>query len=160
MMTKRFLKWSCCALLVLPMVGCDTIRREQEREMNHTVDSTVAKMVLEHSALQSRLSYAPGYLVIKRSGSGIPMVGRRGIGVVTDSKSQQRTNIRLLELEIDGGWGVGDFTGLYLFQSPEDLQQASTNRWSAENAGEIFVSADGRPSTAYAVKRISIEKKD
>ncbi|MDZ8119260.1 hypothetical protein [Pontiella agarivorans] len=136
--------------------GCATIGREQDRAMNHAADHTLAGMLLEHQELQSKLSLAPGYLVVERSGSGIPMFGKRGKGIMTDTKTGDRVAVRLLELEIDGAWGLGDYSGLYLFRSKEDFEQAMSGQWSAEDAGTIFVTAGGQASVEYIVEKITI----
>lgn len=137
--------------------GCATIGREQERAMNHAADHTLAGMLLEHQDLQSRLALSPGYLIVERSGSGIPMMAKRGRGILTDTKTGDRVTVRLLELEIDGGWGLGDYSGLYLFRSAEALEKAMAGRWSADQAGTIFVTADGEASVEYRVLKISLE---
>jgi len=141
MKLKIFLIQGLVSLILISLAGCDTIGREQEREMNHTAVHAMAGMVLDIPGLQSRVNMCPGYLVVERSGSGIPMVGKRGKGVLTNSKTGERVSVKVTEVEVDGAWGVGDYTGLYLFQSLEDFQQAFTNTWQAET-GSIYVKVD------------------
>ena len=124
MMKHNLLNLAVTLGLSLHLAGCATIGREKEREMNRLADSTVAEMALAYPGLQSRLSSAAGYLVVERSGSGLPMVGRRGKGSLTDLDSGERMGVRLMELEIDGGWGVGDYTALYIFHNREEFGRA------------------------------------
>lgn len=144
------------AILAL-FFGCATIQRENEKEMKHLADYTLAGMILEHQGLQATVAMSPGHLVVERSGSGIPMVGKRDRGVLTDVQTNQRVEVRVTELEMDGGRGIGDYVGLYLFNSKEDFEKAFTGAWNATNAGAILVRSDGHASAEYKVKKISLE---
>ena len=157
-MTVKKLLNTVLGLVVSSLLfGCATVKRESEKELKHLADHTLAGMVLEHQGLQAAVGMSAGYLVVERSGSGIPMIGKRGRGVLTNIKTNERVEVRVLELEIDGGWGVGDYLGLYLFKAKDDFEQAFTGSWSAANAGTMFVTADGNASAEYEVKSIKLE---
>jgi hypothetical protein len=148
-------------ILVLTVpTGCATIGREQEREMNRMADSALAEMVLAYPGLQSQLGASPGYLVVERSGSGLPLVAKRGKGSLTDLKSGERVAVRMLELEIDGAWGVGDYTAVYVFQNAEDFDTAFDGSWTAESVGSVYVRAGREPVAVYTIKKIRIERLD
>lgn len=156
MKLKTYIQMGLISFTILALVGCDTIGREQEREMNHAAVHALAGMVLDIPGLQSRVNMCPGYLVVERSGSGIPMVGKRGKGVLTNSKTGARLSVRVSEIEVDGAWGVGDYTGLYLFQSLEEFQQAFANDWHTES-GSIYVKVGRERAVEYQLKRISTQ---
>lgn len=147
------------ALTAASLFGCDTIKREKKMQMKHHGAHTLAGMVLEHPYLQSRIDVAPGYMILEREEPKFPMMGRgQGMGIVTDTKSRDCVSTRLLELEIDGAWGTGSYTALYIFQSKDDFMQAFTNSWHAADAGDIFVSADGGPAVIYSAEKIWVER--
>ncbi|QBG46019.1 hypothetical protein EGM51_00800 [Verrucomicrobia bacterium S94] len=157
MRLNKLLKSGLVAVAAV-LTGCAMIGREHDLAMNHTADHTLAGMILEHQDLQSRLGMAPGYLIVERSGSLFSKFGKRGRGILTNTKTDERIPVRLNELEIDGGWGLGDYIGLYLFQSKEALDEARKGAWSAgKDAGTIFVRADEGRSVEYAVLKISTE---
>lgn len=137
--------------------GCATIQRQSEKDLKHLADHTLAGIVLERQGFQAMVGMSVGYLVVERSGSAIPIVGKRDRGVLTDLKTNERVEVRVTELEIDGAWGVGDYLGLYLFNSKENFEQAFKGTWSATNAGSIFITADGNASAEYEVKSMKLE---
>lgn len=156
MKLKIYIQMGLISFTMLAFVGCDTIGREQEREMNHAAVHALAGMVLDIPGLQSRVNMCPGYLVVEHSGSEIPIVGKRNTGVLTDSKTGARVSVKLTELEINGARGLNEYTGLYLFPSLEDFEQAFTHAWDAEG-GTIFIKADRERAVEYQLKRISTQ---
>ncbi len=159
MKQNRFFQLGAAALAAALLFGCDTIKREQRMQLKHHGAHAMAGMVLEHPYLQSRIDVSPGYMILQRKEPVFPMMKSDfGRGLVTDTRSGDSVDIRLLELEIDGAWGTGNYTALYIFQSEDDYNQAFTNAWSAVHAGDIFVSADGGPAVIYSAERIAVER--
>lgn len=120
-------------------------------------DNAVAKMVLEQPGLQAALGAAAGAIAFEWSASGIPIVGKRGVGVLMESSGSERTPVIITQLEINGAQGLGSYIGVLTIKDSESFQRAKTERLSMENAGTIYIYVKGEASASYAVKRITIE---
>jgi hypothetical protein len=141
------------------LAGCSTMSETKVRDLNRMADSTLAKVVLEQPGLQAELGISPGYMVIERFGSGIPMVGKQGTGVLVDQSSEERSFVTITQLEVDGAWGVGDYTGVMAIKDAEILKRMKTESLTLENSGTIYIYVKGESSAAYSVKNISMEPK-
>lgn len=146
-------------LTAASLFGCANFEREKRMQMKHHGAYTLAGMALAHPYLQTRIDASPGYLILQRSEAKFPMMKNSvGKGIVVDSRSGDCVSTKLLELDIDGAWGTGNYTALYIFQSKDDYMEAFTNAWRAVDAGDIFVSADGGPSVIYSVQKIAVKR--
>jgi len=153
-MKLKMIKWLGAVLL---LSGCATLQQEQIRDLDRMADRTMAKLTLEFSGLQAELSASAGYLVLERSGSGIPLAGKKRYGVLVDNRSDQRVYVRVKTLEIDGGWGVGDYTGLFIIKDKTDFEQAARRGWTSETPGRIYVYAGREKPTSYPIKQIAVD---
>ena len=104
----------CCLLSLSGLLsgGCSTMTETKVRDLNRMADNTVAKMVLEQSGLQAELGAAAGYIVFEWSTSGVPVVGKRGAGILIEQSSNERSPVRVTTLEIKGAQGVEGYTGV------------------------------------------------
>ena len=150
---KRLISW----VAVLLVTGCSTLTDSKKKELNRMADSTVAKVVLEQSGLQAEMSISAGYIAIERSGSGIPMVGKRGKGVLVNQITGKRSFINVTHLEVDGAWGVGDYNGVMVIRDKKSVDQAETVGLTLENTGTIYIYVAGEGSAVYPVKIIRME---
>jgi hypothetical protein len=137
--------------------GCSTLNATKEHDLNRLADRALAKMVLAFPGLQSELGISQGYLVVQRSGSWIPMVGKKGTGVLTRNGSASRSYFRLEKLEVKGAWGVGDYTGLMMIPRTVDLTKVITEGLTLENSGTLYIYARGEQPAAYSIKDIEIK---
>lgn len=142
---------------VLLVSGCSTMSDSKQKKWNRMADRTLAKVVLAYPGLQAELGMASGYLALARSGSGIPMVGKRGSGVLTAVFSGERSYVRITELEVDGAWGVGDYSGLMMIHDPKAFEQARSAGLEWENKGTIYIFSEGESIAAYTIRKIRIE---
>ncbi|MDF7826139.1 hypothetical protein P4B35_19060 [Pontiellaceae bacterium B12227] len=145
---------------ILFQTGCTSMSETRKRDLNRTADSALTKVVLEQPGLQAEIGISAGYLVIERSGSGIPMVGKRGVGVLVDQINNERSFVTITKLEVDGAWGVGDYTGVMSIRDAQSLKRAKAEGLTLENKGTIFIYVKGESSAAYPVKIISMEPKE
>jgi hypothetical protein len=136
--------------------GCSTLGKTRTRDLNRMADNAVAKVVLEHPGVQAAMGISAGYIAIERSGSGIPMIGKRGVGVLVDRSNEERSYIRVSKLEVDGAWGVGDYFGFMLIKDAAQLKKAQTEGLRLDNAGTIFIYVKGESSAAYPIKVIEL----
>lgn len=159
-MIRKMLNICCLLGLVgLVTVGCSTMSESNIRDLNRMADNSVAKMVLEQPGLQAELGVSAGSVAFEWSGSIVPMVGNRGDGMLIDPSSDERTPIRITDLEIDGAQGLGGFTGVMLIRDVASFRLAKTEGLTLENSGTLYIYVQGEPSAAYAVKRITIALK-
>lgn len=143
----------------LLIAGCSTMNETKERELNRMADNALAKIVFEQPGLQGELGRAVGYMGFEWSSSEVPMVGKRGAGVLVDQASGERTVIRISALEIKGAQGIGDYIGVMLMNDVETFQLAKTEGLSLENQGTIYIYVKGEDSAVYPVKHMSFEPK-
>lgn len=142
---------------ILFLSGCANMSETKMRDLNRMADSAFAKVVLEQPGLQAEIGISAGYMVIERSGSAVPMVGKRGVGVLVDQINNERSFIRITKLEVDGAWGVGDYTGVMAIRDAQSLKKAKAEGLTKENSGTIYIFVKGESSAAYPVKIISME---
>jgi len=151
------MRWNLGIVLgaVCVLSGCSTMNATKQRELNRAADRTLAKMVLEFPGLQSELGSSPGYLVVQRSGSWIPTVGKKGTGVLTGNGSGARSYYRIDRLEVKGAWGVGDYTGLMIVPRTVDLSKVTSEGLTLEDRGTLYMYAEGERPAAYPIEVIS-----
>lgn len=157
MKQKRMTVCGLLSLIGLLSAGCSTVAETKTRELNRMADNTLAKMVLEQPGLQAELGAAAAAIVFEWSASGVPMVGTRGVGMLIETSSNERTPIRITKLEIKGARGIGGYFGLLVIHDDESAELAKTVALSLENRGTLYIYVKGEPSAAYPLKNITIK---
>ncbi|MDF7808770.1 hypothetical protein P4E94_15080 [Pontiellaceae bacterium B12219] len=137
--------------------GCTTLNDATLRELDRTADKALAKMVLAFPGLQSELGLSQGYLVLQRSGSWVPTVGKKGYGILTGKSSGAHSYFRIEQVELNGAWGVGDYTGLMVLPQTVELDQVIAEGLTLENSGTLYIYAEDEHPAAYSIKIISMK---
>jgi hypothetical protein len=128
----------------------------KQRDLDRAADRTLAKMVLEFPGLQSELGISSGYLVLQRSGSWVPTVGKKGTGVLTSNGSDTRSYFRVEQLVVKGAWGVGDYTGLMILPRTVDLAKVTEEGLKLENSGTLYIYATDERPAAYPIEKFTM----
>jgi hypothetical protein len=148
--------------MVALMSGCMQVGTSRAKVLDRMANTAVARFAQENTGLQALLDASPGYLVAAHTGMNIPVIeGGFGEGVVVDNSRGERTYVKVGRLDMAGGTGANSFKVLLIFADPDDLGKAREGEWawSAADGGEgreVYVYADGRPTTRYALEAIGM----
>jgi lipid-binding SYLF domain-containing protein len=98
-----------------------------------------------------KMDTMPGYAVIAMSATKIPGVGTGlGYGVVVDSRSDERSYIKVTQFEVGGGLGAQKFTVVILFKDEAPLDRMIKGGWRFESAAD-FASGSGNSGTSAPI---------
>ena len=110
-------------LVVVPLLiatGCATYGSmtvdEKRAHLVELEEKTMVELVESYPQAKEDLENAVGYAIMSNAATKVPFVGAgEGIGVVVDSRTDERTYLRLTRFDVGGGLGVRTFRVVVVF---------------------------------------------
>ena len=101
-------------LVIAPFLiatGCSTYGSmtvdEKRAHLVELEEKTMVELVESYPQAKEDLETAVGYAIMSNAATKVPVVGAgEGIGVVVDSRTDERTFLRLTRFDVGGGLGV------------------------------------------------------
>ncbi len=121
----------CLAFLLPSAMTFAQDKAEKERqEINKMEKDTLAKLFAAQPAAKSVIQKAAGYAVFNNFGMKILVAGGgSGKGVAVDTKTGQRTYMRMGEVQAGLGMGVKKFQVVFVFETVDKLKSFVDQGW-------------------------------
>jgi len=89
---------------------------EKRAHLVELEEKTMVEVVESYPQAKEDLETAVGYAIMSNAATKVPFVGAgEGIGVVVDSRTDERTYLRLTRFDVGGGLGVRTFRAVVVF---------------------------------------------
>jgi len=89
---------------------------EKRAHLVELEEKTMVELVESYPRAKEDLENAVGYAIMSNAAAKVPLVGAgEGIGVVVDSRTDDRTYLRLTRFDVGGGLGVRTFRVVVVF---------------------------------------------
>ena len=128
-------------------------------------DAARAALLDEQPDLSARLKELPGYAVIAMSAAKLPGVGAgQGYGVVVDNRNQQRSYIKVTQIEVGSGIGAQKYKVIILFEDPSLIDrmieggvhyEGAAELGTGSNAGKAAVASTSESEEGYEVFKLT-----
>lgn len=111
---------SILVAVIFVATGCTTYGSmtvdEKRAHLVELEERTMVELVESYSQAKEDLETAVGYAIMSNAATKVPFVGAgEGIGVVVDSRTDERTYLRLTRFDVGGGLGVRTFRVVVVF---------------------------------------------
>lgn len=118
-------------VLCLASVSAFADKAEDERKSIQKMEAdTLAKLYKVQPGAKRAIEGAAGYAVFNNFGMKILVAGSgSGKGVAVDRKTGRRTYMRMGELQAGVGIGVKKFQVVFIFETPDKLEQFVNQGW-------------------------------
>jgi len=119
--------------LICLATGCATYgSMTVEEKRTHLIeleDQTLVELVEAYPEAQTDLDASVGYAIMSNSATKIPFVGGgEGIGVVVDTRTDERSYLRLTRFDVGGGLGVRKFRVVAIFFDEEVMKKLASGK--------------------------------
>ncbi len=119
-------------------------RRQAIQDMERR---TLERFAREHPAAAARLETAAGYAVFANASVNLFFAtGGGGYGTVVENKTDKRTYMKMAQAGVGPGIGVKDLRLVFIFRTPEVLNEFIYSGWEA--GAQADASAKAGPSGA------------
>ena len=127
------------SVLLVGLSGCASVpgdtREEQVQTIDELVDTTLVDLYKQEPSTEAEISDSEGYVIMNNKITKIPLVGAgAGYGVAINSKTQERTYLKMVRFDVGGGWGVKSVRPVIIFNDEKKFSKFIKGDWSA-NAG-------------------------
>ena len=145
----------CAVYLLLAITcGCASLSVSDRAQLDQMAEQTVIQLEKKHPGLQQHLEELPGYLVVDMNVLKVPVIGGGGgRGVVIETASGKHTYVKVMRMEIGGGWGGRAYKVLLAFKDPELLESVRTGKWIYQMGAEASVGKKGVEGSSAALKQ-------
>ncbi|HTN94747.1 MAG TPA: hypothetical protein VMJ33_09210 [Gallionella sp.] len=128
-------------LLVTGMSGCSSIPGATGEEQVQTVDELVERTLLDlykqEPATREEIANSVGYIVMNNKITKVPIIGAGGgYGVAIDTKTGQKTYLRMSRFDVGGGWGARSVRPVLIFQDEKKFKDFIDGEWEAQAGTE------------------------
>ncbi|RLA72358.1 MAG: hypothetical protein DRG78_23940 [Epsilonproteobacteria bacterium] len=125
------------------------VEARQDRDM--MAKATIDALLKENDDLQKNLDSSAGYMVTNWKVTKVPVVGAgKGNGIIVDSKTDEKTYVKVSRYDIGGGWGARSYKNLLVVQDQEIFEDLKTGTTQFEAGAEVAagtVGVDGGSSS-------------
>jgi len=123
-------------VVVVPLLiatGCATYGSmtvdEKRAHLVELEEKTMVELVESYPQAKEDLENAVGYAIMSNAATKVPFVGGgEGIGVVVDSRTDERTYLRLTRFDVGGGLGVRKFRVVVVFFDEEVMKKLASGK--------------------------------
>lgn len=103
------------------MIGCATIpgktRQAQVQTVDDLVQRTLQDLYKQHPLAKEEIEKSVGYAILDNKLTKVPVFGAGGgYGVAIDSKTHEKTYLRMSRIDFGGGWGARSVRPVLIFQ--------------------------------------------
>jgi lipid-binding SYLF domain-containing protein len=139
----RSLSLMVCTLLffAISMSGCASIPGKTGEEQAETIDAlverTLADLYNQEPKAKEAIANSLGYVVMSNKITKIPIVGAgSGYGVAINSKTGEKTYIKMTRFDVGGGWGARSVRPVLIFQDEKKFKDFIDGQWEAQAGAE------------------------
>jgi hypothetical protein len=110
---------------------------EQAEAVDALVDRTLADLYKQEPAAKEAIASSVGYVVMSNKITKIPIVGAGvGYGVAIDTKTGNKTYMKLARFDVGGGWGVRALRPVLIFTDAKVFQDVLKGVWHGQVGAE------------------------
>jgi len=132
-----------CTLLffLVGMSGCASIPGKTGEEQAETIDAlverTLADLYKQEPKAKDAIANSVGYVVMSNKITKIPLVGAgSGYGVAINTKTGEKTYIKMARFDLGGGWGARSVRPVLIFQDEKKFKDFIDGVWEAQAGAE------------------------
>ena len=126
---------------LVAMSGCASIPGKTGEEQAETIDAlverTLADLYKQEPKAKEAIATSVGYVVMSNKITKIPIVGAgSGYGVAIDTRTGEKTYIKMARFDVGGGWGVRSVRPVLIFQDEKKFKDFIDGVWEAQAGAE------------------------
>jgi lipid-binding SYLF domain-containing protein len=132
----RTLITSMLVVICLSLSACSTTPKsqyqigEQQASVRDMASQTLAQLYQANPGARSAIRKAAGYAVFSNFGMKILFFGgAQGEGIAVNNRTRQETFMKMVQLQPGLGFGANKFRLVFVFDTPEALNQFATSGW-------------------------------
>ena len=128
-------------LLLVGLSGCASIPGKTGEEQVETIDAlverTLADLYKQEPKAKEAIANSVGYVVMNNKITKIPIVGAgSGYGVAINTKTGEKTYIKMARFDVGGGWGARGVRPVLIFQDEKKFKDFIDGQWEAQAGAE------------------------
>lgn len=128
--------------IVILLAACGRTREEKLAHFATLEAEAKAELIKQHPETEAELKASVGYAVFEQDIVKIPVVGwASGTGVIVEQHGDQRTYVRIPEIQFGAGWGARAQKVVVIFQDIEKLRDLADGEWRAGITAEAAAKA-------------------
>jgi len=141
----KALAFVLCLALLSACTSIPVEQREVRRaEINQEAEETIALLVQQNSEFAGALERSAGYFTSHVASATVALVGgAKGIGVLVDKQTGDRTYMNIKRLELGAGLGLTKFRFLVLAEDADALESMRTQKYLRGLAAEARAGKTG-----------------
>ncbi|HAK61167.1 MAG TPA: hypothetical protein DCO77_12445 [Nitrospiraceae bacterium] len=129
------------AAAALFAVGCATIPgttgAEQAETINELITRTLTDLYKQEPETREKIAKSVGYAIMNNKITKIPIVGAgSGYGVAINTKTGDRTYLKMVRFDLGGGWGARSVRPVLIFHDEKKFNDFIDGAWSANMGAE------------------------
>lgn len=130
-------------------------KAEQQEDIQKMADQSLQQLYKAEPLAKAAIEKAAGYAVFSDMGIKILFGGSgNGEGVAINSRSHQKTYMKMIELQAGLGFGVSKFRNIFVFENAKALNDFIDSGWQfggQATAGAVAANKGGAMSGAVSV---------
>jgi hypothetical protein len=136
-------------VLCLALLGaCTSIpveqRKDRRSEINREAEETIALLIQKDPEFAEALERSAGYFTFRISSTTVAVVGgAKGIGVLVDKQTGDRTYMNISRIDLGAGLGVRSFRILLLAEDADALERTRNKKYFRGLINEMTVGEAG-----------------
>jgi len=128
-------------IVVSALSGCASIPGETGKEQAETIDDlvtrTLADLGKQDPVARESIAKSVGYVVMSNKVIKIPLVGAgAGYGVAINTRTGDKTYVRMTRFDVGGGWGVRAVRPVLIFQNEKKFKDFINGVFVAQAGAE------------------------
>ena len=133
----------CTLALLAAYLSASAVESEPGKAaLDAMADAARSALLDERPELAAKLDQLPGYAVIAMSAAKLPGVGAgQGYGVIVDNRDQQRSYMKVTQLEVGGGVGAQKYKAIILLEEASLVDRMIEGGVRYESAAELGAGA-------------------
>jgi len=149
-MLSKLLKVSLIGLTAWILFGCQSMSPQQSAAQQRASiqamrSETLTKLYAIYPSAKAKVQSSAGYAVFSNVGVNVIFLSAEGgSGVAHDNKSGRDVYMRMVSGGVGLGLGVKDFRGVFVFSSPDKLNQFINSGWEANAQADAAAKADSK----------------
>lgn len=132
-------------------------KEEQQQDIEKMVQQTLQQLYKAQPLAKAAIQKSAGYAVFSNMGIKILFGGSgNGEGVVINTKTGQKTYMKMVELQAGLGFGISKFRNVFVFETPEAMNTFVDSGWQfggQATAGAVAANKGGAMSGAASVDK-------
>ena len=110
---------------------------EQAETIEALVERTLVDLYKQEPKAKDGIANSVGYVVMNNKITKIPIVGAgSGYGVAINSKTGEKTYIKMTRFDVGGGWGARSVRPVLIFQDEKKFREFIDGVWEAQAGAE------------------------